>query len=165
MGGISRAVVPLLAGLLPAGAFAGCQDTEEARDAPPPEAAPERIGAGDGVREVAERFREALESADSATVLELLHEDVRVYEGGYAETLEEYRSDHLPVDIEFAEAVEAETRRDEVVPGEDLALYLREYSVSGTFQDQDVEAEGTETLGMVPTGEGWRIRHIHWSSR
>ncbi len=117
------------------------------------------------VRQVVERFRTALASADSATVLDLLHPEVRVYEAGHAETLEEYRSGHLAADIEFQEGVRSETRHEELVPGTEHVLYLREYTVQGTFRGREVDGHGTETLVLVPTDDGWRIRHIHWSSR
>lgn len=130
--------------------------------------APSSAGAADfdpDVRETVERFREALAAGDSLAVVELLHPEVRVYEGGHAETLDEYRSGHLAADIEFQGAVSGETLDEALVATDAMALYTREYRMRGTLRDREIDAHGTETLVLVPTDEGWRIRHIHWSSR
>jgi len=117
------------------------------------------------IRAVVEGFQRALAAGDSTGALGHLHPDVMVYESGHAETLEAYRSGHLTSDMEFGRAVAFETVRDTVVPGSDLALYLREYRMKGIFQDREIDARGVETIVLAPTPAGWKIRHIHWSSR
>lgn len=117
------------------------------------------------VREVVEGFQAALAAGDSTAALAYLHPELRVFEAGHAETLEEYRSGHLTADIAFLRNVATETLRDAVVPGREMALYLREYAVKGTFRSREIDGRGTETLVLVPTEDGWKIRHIHWSSR
>lgn len=110
-------------------------------------------------------FHAALPAGDSARALDLLHPDVRVFEGGYAEILSEYRSGHLAADIEFSGSVDREVLSERVTASGDRALYLSEYRMAGTFRGEEVEARGTETMVLVRTRNGWRIRHIHWSSR
>lgn len=117
------------------------------------------------VRTVVEEFHSALAAGDSTRALEYLHPDVVVYEAGHAESLAEYRSGHLASDIEFSRAVTFQTVRGSVVPGRELSIYLREYTMTGTFQDREADAHGTETIVLVSTEEGWKIRHVHWSSR
>lgn len=117
------------------------------------------------VREVVEAFGRALAAADSAAALGQLHPDVVVYEGGHAETLEEYRSHHLGHDIAFLQATEHTTTGEHVTVSGDVALSLRESATRGRYRDREVNAVGTETLVLVRTPEGWKIRHIHWSSR
>lgn len=117
------------------------------------------------VRETVAAFKEALRAADSATALALLHPDVRIYEGGVAETKEEYRSGHLGADMAFLGAVSSETTWDEVVNGGGMALYTSRYRARGEFRGREVDSHGTETIVLVPTDGGWKIRHIHWSSR
>lgn len=117
------------------------------------------------VREAVHTFHDALASGDSAGALALLHPDVRVYESGHAETLTEYRSGHLAADIEFAVGTDREVLGDHVSGGDGWALYLSEYRMEGTFRDREVETRGTETMLLLETEDGWRIRHIHWSSR
>lgn len=116
-------------------------------------------------REVVEEFHAALASGDSTTAVGLLHPDARIYEGGHAETREQYRSGHLRSDIAFLQAIESETIRDAIVVAGDMAFYESEDRKTGTFRDREIESHGTETIVLVRTPDGWRIRHIHWSSR
>lgn len=167
MTAILRAVSPLtlpLWGLLLGGLIVAPAAAQPAPPGVETHADRDRQAVRAQVQEAVERFRTALETGDSSAVVNLLHPEVRVYESGHAETLEEYRSGHLAADIEFQEAVESETRHEELVPGTEQVLYLREYTVRGTFRGREIESRGTETLVLVPTDDGWRIRHIHWSS-
>lgn len=117
------------------------------------------------VRVVVESYGRALASGDSLTALELLHPDVIIYEAGHAETYEEYRSGHLRSDIAFAAAVPRTTSTDQVLLSGDVALYTSEYNAKGRFRNRDIDSHGTETMVLVRTADGWKIRHIHWSSR
>lgn len=36
---------------------------------------------------------------------------------------------------------------------------------AGTFRDKIINARGVETMLLRRTEHGWRIAHIHWSSR
>lgn len=117
------------------------------------------------VRDVVNRFRATLQSGDSTTVVQLLHPEARIYEGGHAETRDEYRSGHLLSDMAFLQAVSSETTRDQVVPGEALALYMSERHTVGEYRGREIESRNTETIVVVSTPQGWRIRHIHWSNR
>lgn len=121
--------------------------------------------AGEAARAVVDGFHDALRAGDSTTVIDLLHPDARIYEGGHPETRDEYRSGHLRGDIAFLRNVESETIREELVVEGSMALYEREDRKTGTFRDREIDSRGTETLVLVRTPDGWRIRHIHWSSR
>jgi hypothetical protein len=59
---------------------------------------------------VVRRFNELLSVGDSLAALALLTEDAIVLESGSTETRAEYRSHHLPADIEFARACAASAR-------------------------------------------------------
>jgi ketosteroid isomerase-like protein len=117
------------------------------------------------VRSAVESYVRALASGDSLAALALLHPDVVIYEGGHAETREEYRSGHLRSDIAFASAVKRTVTADDVMLMGDAALYTSEYTAAGRFRDRDIDSHGTETMVLVRTADGWKIRHIHWSSR
>lgn len=110
-------------------------------------------------------FRDALAAGDSAAMLGYLHEDVVIYEGGHAETKAQYRSGHLAGDIAFAKAVRRTTVKDALTMAHHMALYTSEGTSKGTYREREIDAVGTETMVLVPTDEGWKIRHIHWSSR
>lgn len=130
-----------------------------------PHTAPAQTPPEEEVLAVADAFHEALASGDSTRALQLLHPEVRVFEGGHAETLEEYRSGHLPVDMEFSAGTEREVIEHQVFGDAEQAVFLARYRSTGSFRGEAVEARGTETLVLVRTDDGWRIRHIHWSSR
>lgn len=116
------------------------------------------------VRVVVQEFHGALAAGDSLAALALLHPDLVVYESGHAETLSEYRSEHLASDIAFAAATRREVRAESVTLWGDVALYTSEAHTTGTWRGRDIDGGGTESMVLVRTPEGWRIRHIHWSS-
>jgi ketosteroid isomerase-like protein len=116
--------------------------------------------------DVVRAFHEALASGDSVTALGLLAEDVVIYEsGGVEASREEYRSHHLPADMAFASATEREVTLERSGKNGDLAWVLSRSTTTGTFREQEIHSVGTETMLLVLTSAGWRIRHIHWSSR
>lgn len=147
------AAAALLLGALPAAARG------QQRQPPPP--AP----AGRAAEAVVRSFTQALQRGDSVRVLQLLHPDLVVYESGVAEDLAHYRSHHLAADIAFLKEVTSRTLREHLEVSGGMALYTREYRAQGTWRGRAIDSTGTETLVLVRTREGWRIRHIHWSSR
>lgn len=110
-------------------------------------------------------FHHALATSDSAAALRELHPDVVIFEGGHAETLDEYRGGHLPADMAFASATRRRPTDESVRVWGDQALYISESRTTGTYRGRSVDSHGTETIVLVRTSDGWRIRHIHWSSR
>ena len=143
----------LLLAALPAAAHAQIR-----RQPPPPPPG------GAGARAVVESFTNALQRGDSTRVLRLLHPELVVYESGVAEDLARYRSHHLAADIAFLAQVTSRTIREQLTMSGAMALYTREYRSRGTWRGKPVDSTGTETLVLVRTEQGWRIRHIHWSS-
>ena len=117
------------------------------------------------VRATVLAFHTALANGAEEEALALLHPEVRIFEQGHPETLEEYRAGHLAMDMAFAQEVEREVLQDEVVMGDGSALYLAEVRSHGVFGDREIDSPGVETAFLVETPEGWRIRHFHWSSR
>lgn len=116
--------------------------------------------------ETVRRFHEALAVGDSLKALSLLAEDVVIYEsGGVEASRDEYRSHHLLADIEFASSTEREAILDRSGQSGGLAWVLSRSRSTGTFRDSEIDSMGTETMLLVHTADGWRIRHIHWSSR
>jgi len=115
---------------------------------------------------VVNAFHAALGSGDGEAVLALLSDDVMVLEEGGAERSRgEYAGHHLPADMAYAAATEAEiTRRAAWVEG-DIAWILTEGRTSGSFNGRPVDRLTAETMILHRQAEGWRIRHIHWSSR
>jgi ketosteroid isomerase-like protein len=127
------------------------------RDAPSSDSA--------AVAQVVHRFHEALASADSAAALALLADDAVVLESGGMETRQEYRSHHLPSDIEFARAVRRDSGPVHVVLCGDVAWASSTSTSRGEFRGRPVNSQGAELMVLVRTSAGWRIAAIHWSSR
>ncbi|MFN4287372.1 MAG: nuclear transport factor 2 family protein [Brevundimonas sp.] len=113
-----------------------------------------------------EAFHAALGSGDAEAALALLAPDVMVLEEGGAErSREEYAGHHLPADMAFAAATETVTTHRAAWIEGDLAWVLTEGRVTRRFSDRPVDRLTAETMILQRHADGWRIRHIHWSSR
>lgn len=121
----------------------------------------------DAVRAAVRAFHDALAAGDTAAVVALLHPDVTIYEGGHAEDLAEYRAHHLAADVEFLRGVRQTVTDEslEMAHHGAMATYMAETRARGTFRDREIDSHGAETLVLVHTHDGWKVRHVHWSSR
>ncbi len=116
--------------------------------------------------QVANRFHALQAEGDSLGSLELLVPDVVIFEsGGVERSRAEYRAHHLGVDVQFAAATEREVVEQDAYAEGDIAWVLTRTRVRGTFRGREIDSRGAETMVMRRTPEGWRIVHIHWSSR
>lgn len=131
----------------------------------PPAAVGQADEASAQVRAVVEGFKAALRAGDGEGALAQLHPNVRIFEGGHAESREEYAGGHLGSDMRFLQAVESTTTWDQVLVDAQTALYMSEYRVKGEYRGREIDAHGTETMVVARTEGGWKILHIHWSSR
>jgi ketosteroid isomerase-like protein len=155
----------VLAGLSWAAASVGALAHEPAKKAAEPHAAAHAAAPGSAEAAV-DAFHAALERGDTAGALALMAEDVLVYEQGGAErSRAEYAAEHLAADAEFARATAGETRNRSARVARDLAVVTSETRTTGRFRDRDVNSAGVETMVLRRTPAGWRITHIHWSSR
>ena len=119
-----------------------------------------------GPVDVVHAFHAALSAGDSATALSLLAHDVVIFEsGGVEASRDEYRSHHLPADMEFSQSVTREITSERSGSDGDVAWVLTASHSSGTFRERPVNVRGVETMLLRRTADGWRIVHIHWSSR
>lgn len=121
--------------------------------------------AGEAAR-VVDAFHAVLDSGDTDAALALLAEDVMIFEEGGAErTRDEYASHHLGADAAYAAAsVSTVTRRSGSVAG-DTAWILTEGSTTGQAGNSATTRLTVETMVLKRGPDGWRIQHIHWSSR
>lgn len=151
-------------------ALATGADPTLAQEGVVPDQDPEAIAMERGLTEsevadVVLGFKAALAEGDSTAALSRLHPELVVFEGGHAETLDEYRAGHLAADMEFAGSVEFETTRADVLLHPHTALWLSAYTTRGTFRGRAIDARGVESMVLVPVDGEWKILHIHWSSR
>lgn len=115
--------------------------------------------------DVVDAFHAALSRGDTGAALALLSDDAIVYEGGEAETKAQYASHHLAADAAFAAAVRStRTRRTAQIAG-DVAWIVSEGRTTGQYRERAVDSYTTETMVLRRGPSGWRIVHIHWSSR
>ena len=115
---------------------------------------------------VVDAFHAALETGDTDGALALLAEEVMVLEEGGAErSRAEYASHHLGADAAFAAAVEATPARRSGWAAGDVAWIASEGRTTGTFNGRAVDRLSAETMVLKRGPDGWRIHHIHWSSR
>jgi len=124
-------------------------------------------GAEDGESQRAvEAFHAALAHGDAAGAASLLDDTAVIYEEGEAETSKsQYVASHLPADIAFLRTIR-ETIINRVGHADgDLAWVATQGHMSGRIKDKTIERDTTETMVLRHTPAGWRIVHIHWSSK
>ncbi|MBA3564787.1 MAG: c-type cytochrome [Gammaproteobacteria bacterium] len=111
------------------------------------------------------RFFEALTTGNTGQVQTLLAPDVLIFEGGGVEhSREEYASHHMQSDAAFLRGASHRLiSRAEGASGE-LAWVATEARITKSGDD-DMDLASTETMILHETADGWRIRHIHWSSQ
>lgn len=115
---------------------------------------------------VVDAFHEALAKGDRDGALKRLDENVQIFEQGHVEhSRAEYAAAHLEGDMEFSSAVtRKQTARTGAIVGK-LAYVVSEEAVTGTFQGKPIDSVSIETMVLQRSAAGWRIQHIHWSSR
>lgn len=115
---------------------------------------------------IVDAFAVALASKDERLVRKLLAADALIAEGGGAErSFEEYVHHHMGADMLFMSGVKSKLiSRDEFVSG-DIAVVISESEVEGSYLTKPVRSRMMETMVLRKSGDDWRIRHIHWSSK
>lgn len=116
--------------------------------------------------EIIEQFGKALASGDLAAVGNLLDPAVLILESGGAErSREEYLDHHAIADAAFLEGAHLQTRRRVARISGDTVWVGSESELHATRDGKATTTLSTETMVLNRTPEGWRIVHIHWSSR
>ncbi len=115
---------------------------------------------------VVDAFHAALAGQDAAAAAALLSDGVLIFEGGYVERSKaEYASHHLGADAAYASAVPTSLVKRSGFADGDMALIASETRTTGTYKDKPVDRLSTDTMILKQEASGWRIVHIHWSSR
>jgi len=115
---------------------------------------------------VVDAFHAALRRGDTAAATSHLGEAVLIFEAGGAErSRAEYAAAHLAGDAAFAQAVGSELTRRTGGGAGDLAWVASEGRTRGRYKARDVDRVTTETMVLRRQAGGWRIVHVHWSSR
>ena len=111
-------------------------------------------------------FHAALNSGDDQTAMSALSPDVLIFESGGAErSRAEYASHHMKADMAFL----AQMGHDEISQNAseqgDTAWIVTESRIYGHYKDKDIDIVSTETAVLKRGADGWKIVHLHWSSR
>lgn len=138
----------------------------------PPSAAPaarhvwELPGEAGAAARVVDAFHAALKAGEPDKAAALLAADVLVFEAGGAERSKaDYAAAHLPADAKFEAAAESTPQQRTGAASGGLAWIATEGRVRSQSGDKIVDRLTTETMILRRTSAGWRIVHIHWSSR
>lgn len=141
----------------PAQVAAG-RETAGAEQHIPPEAG-EAIAALD-------RFSSALSAGDLDRVGAELDPAVLILESGGAErTRDEYLGGHAKHDAEFLKTAHITLKRRTAQASGDLVWVGSESEIHASKDDKMMMISSTETAVLRKTAQGWKIVHIHWSSR
>ncbi len=116
--------------------------------------------------DAAKALHQALSTGDTSGVKTLLDPKVLILESGAAErSWAEYAAHHLKADIDFLRTVTYKLQRQAGDTVGDLAWVASEARMTGTSKDKPVDIQSTETLVLKKAAAGWKVVHIHWSSR
>ena len=115
---------------------------------------------------VVQAFHAALSAGNADRVEALLDHGVLIMEGGNVErSRKEYASHHLPSDLKFMSAVRYALKRQTGDTVGDLAWVASEATLTNEPGGKAVDLVSTESLVLRKGASGWKIVHIHWSSR
>jgi len=115
---------------------------------------------------VLDAFQAALVAGDREGALARLAPEVVIFEAGGAElSRDEYAHHHLAGDMEYLAATRTERVDRRSGTSGELVWALTRSKASGDFRGRPVATLGTETALLARTPDGWRIVHLHWSSR
>ena len=111
-------------------------------------------------------FEAAIVRGDEAAAKALLAPDVLIYESGGQETSrDQYAAYHMKGDMAFLAGSKREVLSRASGGDEQHAWVTTRSRITGRHKEKDVEILSTESMMLKNTSEGWRIAHIHWSSR
>lgn len=110
----------------------------------------------------------AFNAKDLEKLAAFYHPDVTIYEGGGINNgWVDYRDRHLGPELKAFENLQFGHSNTKVtmLPGGQSAYVTSEYAIRAKMGERDLDSRGLETLVLVKTPDGWRIRHSHTSSR
>ena len=105
---------------------------------------------------------------DLAKLATFYHPDVTIYEGtGINNGWADYRDRHLGPELKAFENLEFAHSDIKVtlMPGGESGYATSRYTIKAKMGERLLDSEGLETLMLVKTSDGWKIRHSHTSSR
>jgi ketosteroid isomerase-like protein len=115
---------------------------------------------------VVDAFHAALKKGDRKAAMGMLDDSVEIFEQGSVERSKaEYASHHLDADIAFSAGTKMKRTSSGGAMLGNLAYFTSQNTVTRKYKDQTVDSIMIETMVLHKTPAGWRILHIHWSTR
>lgn len=115
---------------------------------------------------VVEQFSTALQAGDLKQAGNLLADDVLILESGGAErSRDEYLGHHAVSDAAFLKGAHVQVKQRTARVDGNLAWVGTESELHTSKDGKPLTLLSTETMVLRKVGNGWRITHIHWSSR
>lgn len=113
-----------------------------------------------------ERFSTALSAGNLEAAGAELDPSVLILESGGAErSREEYLGGHAKNDASFLKAAHITLKRRTAAASGDLAWVASESEIHATKDGKPLAIASTETAILKKTAAGWKVVHLHWSSR
>lgn len=133
--------------------------------APPVPVLDVATGAADAVR-VVDAFSAAIKAGQLAEAAALLDPGVLVLESGGSErTRDQYLAEHAQADADYLKDARQQLRYRQARVVGDIAWVGSESLTTREKDGKPSASLGTETMLLRKTAQGWKIVHIHWSSR
>ncbi len=156
------AVVAFAVTALPAAAHTEGQQPPAAKPSPTPQT---EAAAVTPVATV-DAFHSALASGNTRGALDLLAEDVLIFEsGGVERSRAEYASHHLAADATYSAAVRRTLVNRSHGEAGNAAWVTSVETVAGSYRGRAINSRSVETMLLRQVAGQWRISHIHWSSK
>lgn len=115
---------------------------------------------------VVERFSVALSAGNFTQAGAELDPTVLILESGGAEhSRDEYLGGHAKSDAAFLKVAHITLKRRAAFASGDLAWVGSESEIHAMKGQEMLMIASTETMVLRKTDQGWKITHIHWSSR
>jgi ketosteroid isomerase-like protein len=122
-------------------------------------------GAADAVK-VVDAFSAAIKAVKLDEAGKLLDPEVLILESGSSErSRDEYLGEHAIADAAFMQTATQQPRYRQARAEGDVAWVGTESLLETTRDGKPLHLLSTETMVLKRTEQGWRIVHIHWSSR
>jgi mono/diheme cytochrome c family protein len=144
----------------------GAAPSASTTPAPSPDSASAIPVPADGPTRVVEQFQTALRSGDVKSAEAFLLPAALVYESGSVErSRAEYAARHLQEDAAFMRSASVERLTQVSDTGHDMAWIGSESRITTKANGTSSVHINTETVVLKNTSAGWKVSHIHWSSR
>ena len=109
-------------------------------------------------------FHQALETGNQKQARAQLADDVTIFEGGRVErSADEYAHHHMLTDMKYLAAMKSDTLEHQVTILGNTAISASSSQTKGTYNGEERDYQGMETMVLEKQNGEWKIKHIHWS--